>query len=96
MKTNNFKPNCTYNFSDSDLKFIIQLAKVGKVNILSNQICLTSCENQKLVFLDYGRGESNERACDGMTLPDGWIIEGIYTEKDGCPSITFGIDHNNK
>ena len=93
MKTNNFKPTCQYYFSDNDYKFIIQLAKVGSVHVLSKQVRLTSCSNEQLTFLDYGDG-NDDRACLGMTLPDGWIIEGVHVNKYGFPVVIFSVNHD--
>lgn len=93
MKTNNFKPNCQYQFSDSDCKFIIQLAKIGEVHLLSKQVRLTSYNNENLAFLDYGDGNGS-LACLGMTLPDGWIIEGVHVNKFGFPVVIFGVNRD--
>ena len=84
------KPTTQHSFTKQDLEFAMELAKVGHVHLLSNQITLTdvkgsSSSNLNLQFKEYG-----DNGCDGMKLPDNWLIEEIYASERGL-SITFGV-----
>lgn len=94
MKTNNFKPTCQYYFSDNDYKFIIQLAKVGSVHLLSRQVRLISHDKDTLTFLCHVKDNDDDRNCLGMVLPDGWIIENIYVNAEGHSVVTFGVNRD--
>lgn len=84
------KPNTSYRFSESDLKFVCELAKVGHVHILSEQVSLMSQSvsgDTSLSFKDYGTGD---RECLGLSLPDNWVIEWIGAS-DKFLKVTFGV-----
>lgn len=61
----------TYSFNEDDYKLILELCKVGHVNILSSQVSLKS--EKGWGFVEYG-----DNRCKGLVLPDKWVIEGIY------------------
>lgn len=81
-------PSTTYSFLKEDLDFVLELAKVGHVHLLSDQVTLLS-EKNGLSFKTYGN--DSEKGCDGLKLPDNWFIEGIYTKGEQSLSITFRV-----
>jgi len=88
---NQLKPTTGYHFSEADLKFVLELAKVGSVHLLSSQVSLTSRKESStlnLTFKDYGGTEG--KSCDGLKLPDNWVIENIYSSGDVL-SVLFGV-----
>lgn len=85
MKTT-LKPHTVYGFSTSDLEFVLEIAKVGHVHLLSNQVSLLT--DQTFSFKEYGEEESKK--CDGLKIPDNWAIEHIG-KKDNYLYITFGV-----
>lgn len=84
------KPTTQYIFSEADLQFILELAKVGHVNLLSSQVSFialgSSSSKPHFSFKDYGC----EVKCDGLQMPPNWVIEGIYTGENTL-KITFGV-----
>lgn len=88
------KPSTSYEFSKSDLEFVLELAKVGHVHLLSNQVSLVSIKetgqsSSSLSFKEWtGSDESNK--CDGMQLPSNWVIEYIGAS-DNKLHVTFGV-----
>ena len=86
----NLKPKTQYHFSKEDLEFIIELVKVGYVHMLSSQVTLHS---RKCIQFKEFSGDND--GCDGLKLPENWIVEGIYGEPigqyDADVKITFGI-----
>lgn len=97
----NLKPTTSYDFSKEDLAFVLELAKVGHVHLLSNQVLLIEVNepshhsSSSLTFKEYG-GTDNKK-CDGLVLPSNWVIEHIsgigHHQICGVQSIqiTFGI-----
>jgi len=82
------KPSTIYDFSDEDLAVAIELAKIGSVRLLSNQVTLKSDKNAGLLFKD--SSENDNKKLEGLKLPQNWVIEWIGAS-DGCASITFRI-----
>lgn len=84
------KPGTSYDFNEADLQFVVELAKVGHVHLLSNQVSLITTreydENASMEFKDI----MSEEKCDGLRLPHNWCIEWIGSSKKGI-SITFGV-----
>lgn len=73
-----------YHFSKSDLDFILSLAKIGHVHMLSSQVILT----------DSGRGISPKNIIgQSLKLPENWRIEWVSASNDKV-NITFEILHN--
>lgn len=84
------KPNTTYRFSESDLKFVCELAKVGHVHLLSEQVSLITIATSgdlSLSFKDYG---TEGRECLGLKMPDNWVIEWVGAG-DKFLKVTFGV-----
>ncbi len=80
-------PNCTYTFSEDDLKFVLELAKVGFVNLSSSQVVLVTRGSDKSInFKTHG----GTQECLGLILPDNWVIEYISATDHGI-HITFGV-----
>lgn len=76
----------TYRFSEADLKFAIELAKIGDVHLLSDQVTLKSHDNKSnLSFKEYG-----DNGSDGLQIPANWFIEWIGSKGD-IVNVTFGI-----
>lgn len=81
------KPTTSFCFSKEDYEFILELAKVGYVKLLSSQVELKSDrENYGITFIDH----VGINKCDGLKLPDNWIIEYVCVN-GGFFSITFGV-----
>lgn len=84
------KPGTSYDFSEADLRFVIELAKVGHVHLLSKQVSLTKesgyDESASINFTDI----INKEKCDGLQLPSNWVIEWIGCSKKGV-CVTFGV-----
>lgn len=78
------KPNTSYDFSDEDLLFVIQLAKVGSVHTLSSQVVLTS--KTSIEFKE----NVGEHKCPGLRLPENWVIEYISAHEEQV-HITFKV-----
>lgn len=92
------KPGTSYGFTPEDYEFILELTKVGAVHILSHQVQLLDINVGKTnTPTGHGFGfkdvSQSKNPCNGLTLPDGWVIENIYTMDCGT-SITFGVSHN--
>lgn len=72
------KPTTSYDFTKADLEFVLELAKVGHVHLLSSQVSLCVFKDYDnsigFSFVDY---TGNEK-CNGLTLPSNWTIESIY------------------
>lgn len=88
------KPNTTYKFTDADKQFVLELAKVGHVSLLTSQVSLITkpdSHNPYLSFKEYGSNENDK--CEGLKLPHNWVIEYI-SAKDNQISITFGVLSN--
>jgi hypothetical protein len=84
------KPSCSYTFNKEDLAFVLELAKVGHVHLLSSQVTLTSYGDSNrfgFTFKEFG----NEVECIGLKMPDNWCIEGIYC-REYQMAITFGVE----
>ncbi len=87
------KPNTTYSFSKSDLEFVCELAKVGHVHLLSDQVSViqhNASGGANISFKEYGGG--GDKQCFGLKLPDNWVIEWIGCDAE-CKylKITFGV-----
>lgn len=91
IKTNVLKPNTNYELNAEDINFSVQLAKVGSVHFLSSQVILTAAEGKGLKFHECN---SSGVICEGLKLPDSWIIERIFINTDGKVEVVFKI--NNK
>ena len=76
------KPTTSYDFSKSDLDFVLEIAKVGHVHLLSNQVSLVVFKEHDssigMTFMDYGGGD--DKKCIGLQLPDNWYLENIYAQ----------------
>lgn len=84
------KPSTNYSFNENDLKFVVELAKVGHVHLLSNQVSLiTTNDYSEGAAMDF-KDSMNEEKCDGLRLPQNWCIEWIGSSKSKL-HITFGI-----
>ncbi len=79
------KKNTTYRLSKADKEFAMELAKIGHVHFLSDQVTLKAMSEKSLSFKEYG-----EKSCDGLVLPENWVIEFVGVVNGGV-SITFGI-----
>jgi hypothetical protein len=80
------KPNTSYDFSEADLQFAMELAKVGFVNLSSSQVTLRSSKG--LQFKDYGSDDK----CEGLVLPPNWAIESIYhSEESKSVGVLFSV-----
>lgn len=83
------KPNTTYTHSQADLQFVLELAKVGHVHLLSSQVSLISEKrNSEISFKDWG--SVGEKECKGLKIPENWHIEYIGIV-DEALHITFGV-----
>jgi hypothetical protein len=86
------KPTTNYRFSESDLQFVLELAKCGHVHLLSNQVSMidvrSSGNRPNFTFKEYGI--TDMVGCEGLKMPENWVIEGIYTD-DNSLNITFGV-----
>jgi hypothetical protein len=84
------KPTTQFDFTNEDLQFVIELAKVGHVHLLSNQVSLISIkeydETASLEFKDI----MGKEKCAGLQLPANWVIEWVGSSKNRL-SITFGV-----
>lgn len=84
------KPSTTFDFTDDDLLFVIELAKVGHVSLLSNQVSLISkpgySETNNLNFKD----SMGKYKCNGLQLPANWCIEWIGVNNN-ILHVTFGV-----
>lgn len=84
------KPSTNYSFNENDLKFVVELAKVGHVHLLSNQVSLiTTNDYSEGAAMDF-KDSMNEEKCDGLRLPHNWCIEWIGSSKSKL-HITFGV-----
>ena len=72
----------TYYFNKHDIEFIIELAKIGFVNVLTTRVVLKSSPC----------GEINPKKTSGhdLKLPDNWRIEQMCI-RDNSVQITFRI-----
>ena len=97
------KPTTSYDFSKSDLEFVLELAKVGHVNLLSSQVTLVVFKEHEsfcgMTFKDYGGGDLKK--CEGLQLPENWVLEGVYAKGHhdikGVLQLqmTFGVKKSN-
>lgn len=91
---NNFKDSTSYDFSQADYDFILQLSKVGYVHCLSSQVVFMDDRagrretNHSFSFKNYSI--NNNESCDGFKLPDNWLIEHISSDENKL-SITFKV-----
>jgi hypothetical protein len=74
-----------YSLTQKDKMFAMELAKIGHVHLLSNQVSLKSKDS--IQFKDYLDGVK------GLILPDNWVIEYIGYS-DGMVHMTFGVHKN--
>ena len=79
-----------YIFSKEDLDFVLELAKVGGVNLLSSQVRLIS-EKEGFSFKEY---HNDGGGCDGLKIPENWVIEFIGRKGENT-AITFGVKKNS-
>lgn len=86
------RPSTNYSFTREDLDFVLELAKVASVHLLSNQVSLMKRanydENASLTFND------TREKCFGLQLPENWFIEWIGFSK-GCLNMTFAVRNKN-
>lgn len=91
---NNFKDSTSYDFSKSDYDFIIELSKVGYVHLLCNQVSLMddrAGRRETHHSFPFKNGSIiNQECCDGLKLPDNWLIEYISSDENKL-SITFKV-----
>lgn len=84
------KPSTTYDFTKEDYDFVIELAKVGHVSLLSNQVSLISkpgySDSGSLDFKDNMGGKK----CPGLQLPANWCIEWVGVNNN-ILHVTFGV-----
>jgi hypothetical protein len=84
------KPNTSYDFSKEDYEFVIELAKVGHVHLLSNQVALITepgySESSSLTFKD----NMGDRKSPGLVLPPNWCIEWIGGSEKSL-RVIFGV-----
>jgi hypothetical protein len=90
---NNFKDGTSYDYSQADYDFILQLSKVGYVHLLSSQVSFMDeragrRESHGFSFKNYSI--NNNESCDGFKLPDNWLIEHISSDENKL-SITFKV-----
>lgn len=83
-----FKPSTSYRFTKEDMDFVLELSKIGYVKLLSCQVSLVS-DDKGLSFKEWSSSDESLR-CDGLSLPDNWVIEGIWFRENGI-SVTFGV-----
>ena len=81
-------PTTNYCFTEEDFRFILELAKVGYVNLLTYQVLLITGAKKGFAFKYSG----DENECKGLQLPQDWYIETIYPQGDSI-QITFRVDH---
>jgi hypothetical protein len=81
------KPTTRYTFSPADLEFVLELAKVGHVHLLSSQVSLTGFDGKWFSFKDFG---DSHTTCNGLQLPPNWVIEWVGFSGD-IIKITFGV-----
>lgn len=84
------KPSTDYHFSEYDKAFAMELAKIGHVHFLSNQVILKAWPTSnggtsQLNFVEYG-----DKGCVGLVLPSNWAIEWIGSDVNHL-SVTFGV-----
>jgi len=95
----NLKPSTDYRLTEADWRFVCELAKVGYVHVLTNQVSLIAettgrKDAHSISFVEYGGGDENRR-CQGLKLPDHWLIEHISSSSERL-SITFFIKPETK
>ena len=83
-------PSTNYAFSEADLKFVLELAKVGYVHLLSNQVSLLSNKGDGLSFTHYSNDP--DKKVDGLKLPDNWLVEGIYASDTVGVKVLFKVN----
>ena len=83
----NLKPTTSFTFTKDDLDYVLQLAKVGHVNLLSSQVSLIT-KDKSFNFKVYNDDKNKE--CKGLTMPSNWCIEFIGTSENFI-CITFGV-----
>ena len=91
MKSENLFTNTSFDLSEKDYAFAIELAKIGHVHFLSSQV----------VFKDerFGKKEDahsisvprNGTNVKGFTFPKNWLVEYIIANEYGI-SITFKVE----
>ncbi len=85
------KPNTRYRLSEADKAFVLELAKVGHVNLLTHQVSLRSSKKYGGSGLSFK--ETGGNGCPGLVIPKNWVIEYIGTDDD-ILHVTFGIDYS--
>ena len=77
----------SYNFTQEDLDFAIQLAKIGNVHLYSSQVKLSSHNTSALNF--------KESFPAGIKFPKNWGIEYMNGNERGI-SVTFNVTQENE
>lgn len=87
------KPSTSYTFTEADLEFVLELSKVGHVHLLSSQVELYLGKDIGSNGVSFVDGYGSDSKCPGLTLPSGWVIEGIWYREKGV-SVTFRVIHD--
>lgn len=88
------KPSTSYDFTQDDMAFVLELAKVGHVHLLSNQVSLI-CVRESCAggpFLSFKDHRNDDEDCLGLEMPEDWYLEYVGAN-DRELKMTFRVKH---
>jgi hypothetical protein len=82
MSVPQLKPSMSCSLNADDKAFVLELAKVGHVNILTSQVSLmVAAKRENYATINFSDNASTPK-CEGLQLPSNWAIEYISYHED--------------